>query len=133
MFSEEFLENYKLTTEYIKDTFRVKILEAFKGLNVPEDQQEMMMSVSLATPKIVETMNNYPAIIYSMFDNEKLFYSTTMHPSEKSKSFFYVKVENGEIVESPTGYNSRRDAEYGALFDALYKMEELLAAKVELK
>lgn len=133
MFTEEFLKNYKLSLEFIKNTFRMKILEAFKGLNVPEDQQEMMMSISLATPKIVETMNNYPAIIIAMFDKENVHFFTTMHTSDRKKKFFYVKEVNGELQEDSQAFNSRLDAEYGALMTALESMEELLSSKEQLK
>lgn len=132
MFTEGYLENYKLSTEFIKNTFKMRILEAFKGLSVPEEYQEQMLSVSLATPKLIETMNNYPSIILAMFDKENVFYFTTILPHEKTNKFIFTKAENGSIIQSLQRFSNRRDAEYAALMDALNHMEELLSTKEQL-
>jgi len=124
----ELLEQNPETAKLICSYYLEILLESLNDDSLPEDFKDHVRSQGIDNVKIASILESNPRNLFDFFDHHNMYINVTTFPDTL---FFTYSIMN-EIATSGSNnvYRTRKEAESGAIEQAIKQLESLLTKSV---
>ena len=124
----ELLEKHPETAKLICSYYLEKMLESLNDNSLPEDFKDHVRSQGIDNVKIASILESNPRNLFDFFDHHNMYINVTTFPD----TLFLTYSIMNEIATSGSNnvYRTRKEAESGAIEQAIIQLESLLTKSV---
>lgn len=123
MINLEFLKNYPLSSDVIKNWFHKELLESLNDSDISGSFKEFVIKKGVELSKIASLIEINPRMLLDVFDHNEVYIQINVFDS------FSYSINKGDVIEG--SFENRRQAERSSVIQAFKILEEKLTSSVQ--